>query len=188
MTEGNYTQCAACGHVKLHHKDNCAVEECSCPAFVDPGQGEHTCPSRMSEPGPWEQKENLDHWDTNRWGPYYMGRWPEQFHRPRTCSFCAGVHPDDAIKLVEQGWEVEVTGKFYKRYLHPPGYHKYITGVLKALQEYKNEPSSDSRPTEQLDEFKEPIPPVKLYVAHLSLEQAERFNRVVSQLPTKEST
>lgn len=47
--------------------------------------------------------------------------WPEGEPRPRTCSYCGGAHPDDAIALIMRGWEVETTGKSYKLYLRPPG-------------------------------------------------------------------
>jgi hypothetical protein len=120
----------------------------------------------MGEMGPWEYKEMLDYWSTSNWGPYYMSQWPKEFEPPRTCSFCGGVHPDDAIKLVEQGWEVEATGKFYKRYINPPGTKAardiyFKTGVFPGR------------------EYTDPTPPVKLYTMHFTAEQIERFNTLL---------
>jgi hypothetical protein len=73
-------------------------------------------------------------------------RWLGSGDPPRTCSFCGGIHPEDAIRLVSENWRIEPTTKDYKRYLQPPlpGWH--------------------------------PTPPVKLYVQHFSDEQVERFN------------
>ena len=39
----------------------------------------------------------------------------------RACSFCGGMHPDDAIAFVKAGCEVEGTDKGYKRYLRGQG-------------------------------------------------------------------
>lgn len=63
--------------------------------------------------------------------------------QPRCCGFCGGVHPDDAVKLVQEGWSLEGTTKGYKFYMQPP-----------ALSKYENKRWS-------------PVPPVKLYVYHL---------------------
>lgn len=165
-----YAQCAACGHVQLHHKENCTVENCTCPNFVGLGPETQTCPRRMGEMGPWEHKENLDHWETSRWGPYYMATWPEQFERPRSCSFCGSVHPDDAIRLLEQEWEVEATGKSYKRYLNPPGTREYRQILLEQIRGDKEEARS---------ELVSPVPPVKLYVMHMDQRQIDRFNEII---------
>lgn len=167
----NYIQCAACGHVQLHHKDNCTVENCTCRGFIDPGPGTQTCPRRMGEMGPWEYKENLDHWETSRWNPYYQSTWPEQFERPRTCSFCGGIHPDDAIKLIEAGWEVGTTGKSYKRYLEPPGTRERYQILLEQI---KGDIEKAKSP-----EMVSPVPPVKLYTMHMSRQQIDRFNEIV---------
>ena len=75
--------------------------------------------------------------------------WSYGGEQPRTCSFCGGVHPDDAIALIRAGWRVQDTDKGDKRYMAPPSGH----------------PS--------------PVPPVKLYVQHCTEEQIEHFNRAL---------
>lgn len=161
----NYDQCAACGHVRVHHTENCTVERCSCPAFREPPSGEQTCPQRMSRIGPWERREGIDYWSTSRWGEYYEARWDDRFERPRTCSFCGGVRPEDAIKLLDAGWETERTSKHYKLYLHPPGYRAAHEALMSALIERRTPPQSP---------HKEPTPPVKIYLYHFDQEQARR--------------
>lgn len=47
-------------------------------------------------------------------------RWEWRW-QPRTCSYCGGVHPDDAIRLISEGWRSGGTTKSYKRYLEPSG-------------------------------------------------------------------
>lgn len=78
-----------------------------------------TCNRRMQELGPWKRKKNLDYWRSgdDRWKE--EGSWPEGFPKPRVCSFCSGIHPDDAIRLISMGWESDYA-KSYKRYLNPP--------------------------------------------------------------------
>jgi YHS domain-containing protein len=64
-----------------------------------------TCPRRMNEYGPWEHKEGLDHWEN-------------RVSYGRQCSFCGGLHPEDAIKwLAYSGTELHTTDKSYKVYL-----------------------------------------------------------------------
>lgn len=80
-----------------------AVRDVGTPVTV---KGEvQTCPSRTEEMGPWERKPNLDTWDNRGGGDY------------RQCSFCGGIHPDDAIAIIKDGGSVGVTDKSYKRYL-----------------------------------------------------------------------
>lgn len=80
-----------------------------------------TCPDRFWF-GVHNKSEGLDSWVVDRWMPRSDGGtvvWGWSW-MPRSCSFCGGIHPDDAIRLVREGWKVEATGKFYKRYLNPP--------------------------------------------------------------------
>ncbi len=72
-----------------------------------------SCPRRMREPGPWEQREGLDRWDT-------VGGLVGQPQVGLSCSFCGSLHPDRFMELVEQGWIVEPTDKPYKAYLARP--------------------------------------------------------------------
>lgn len=63
-----------------------------------------SCPRRLQEFGPWDHKENLDTWE-------------ERGNGYRQCSFCGGMHPEDAIKFVTEGKAVDPTTKPYKRYI-----------------------------------------------------------------------
>ena len=140
-----------------------------------------TCPDRAhAPPGPFGPGENLDQWDIDRWtkdpevadkeirefmdknprGGISTNLWKSELPVPRTCSYCGGIHPEDAIMLFENGWEVESTGKDYKRYLNPPGYYNH--GMRESG-------------------FWHPRPPVKLYVAHFSQDQIDRFNRAIKR-------
>lgn len=120
----------------------------------------------MSEIGPWKHAAESDWWERGRWASTkdqadaevaeFMERNPngsignvfwEWGEEPRTCSFCGGIHPDDAARLIREGWCVDPTTKSYKRYLEPP---KRRQGGL--------------------------IPPVKVYVQHFSIDQIDVFN------------
>lgn len=65
-----------------------------------------TCGRRMTEMGPWDYEEHLDHWKVFPNGD-------------RTCSFCGSLHPDDVIKKIkEHGFGViGGTTKSYKLYV-----------------------------------------------------------------------
>lgn len=85
------------------------------------GPWPETCPRRNTAiGGPWERGDDLDTWDIR-----------EQMHkglRARHCSFCGSLHPDDFMRLVEQGWIVGPTDKSYKAYLgSPDGAHDLET-------------------------------------------------------------
>lgn len=92
--------------------------------------------------------------------------WPSDV--PRTCSFCGGIHPEDAIRLLNEGWEVEATDKGYKRYLGPPGTRALNEAIMASIRA--------GAPQQQIPAGWSPVPPVKLYVQHLNEEQVERFN------------
>lgn len=118
-------------------------------------------------------------WETTRWNNSNKSVWPESFPKPRTCSFCGGVHPDDLMTLIDQGWEFEPTGKSYKSYWHPPGYSAYMEEVLKNIGEGRDT-AAGAHP--------EPSPPVKLYSQHVDAEMAAKINtklllRRVSKCP-----
>ena len=144
--------------------------------FTKHFEEKQTCSARMSQPGPWEYKNSLDHWQTTRWCwlarvidhlKYREGgtSWPWHW-KPRTCSFCGGVHPEDAIKLVRDGWEVEGTTKAYKRYLQPPGYRQWCKELSTTI-------GIGPFP---LPPHPPPVPPVKVYTYHFSEAQREQFN------------
>lgn len=81
--------------------------------------------------------------------------WPEAFPAPRSCSFCGGVHPGDAVDLLSLGWTVDHTGKGYKAYLNPPRGHRH------------------------------PVPPVKFYTQHLEpdSEKSDAIIKIVNAAP-----
>lgn len=109
----------------------------------------------------WENGEK-------RWSAQKGRKWPEGVDRPRTCSHCGSVHPEDLIELVKQGWELEPTGKCYKYYFHPLGYAEEVYRMSHAITEGA------------LDSFVSKIPSivpcVKLYMQHMSPEAQEVLN------------
>ena len=142
-----------------------------------------TCPRRMN------RKENQDRWERGRWSSILVlqdkiknllswrrvdGKWQQRRFggtrwanfpwKPRVCSFCGCTHPEDAIRLLQSGWEKEGTTKFYKMYLQPPGYLAYLERLRKSCYlDNKNALTS-------------PVPPVKVYGHHFTVEQLQRFN------------
>ena len=89
-----------------------------------------TCPRRMNELGPWEHEEGLDKWERRRLckDPTNLSKRHWFKREPfRRCSFCGGIHPEDVIRLINEGAETETTYKNYKVYLQiagVPGCHK----------------------------------------------------------------
>lgn len=162
-----YQQCDACGHVRVRHHEACDVEGCSCPAFAEPS-GEVVICGRDGA---------LARWTSSRWGTFYGAKWPEGFTKPRTCTNCGGVDPEGATRLIEEGWEVEGTGKSYKRYLNPPGCHAARHAFIESVRDGALD---DPGRAALLPRVETPIPPVKLYVAHFSEEQIARLNQAVA--------
>jgi hypothetical protein len=99
------------------------------------------------------------------------------FGPPRTCSFCGGCHPEDVLRLLEAGWELESTDKNYKRYLQPPGYHAHMDGYFQSLQDAFRKPGEIERPPA----FWHPTPPVKVYLVHFSQDQIDQANRLIDE-------
>jgi hypothetical protein len=158
-----------------------------------------TCGRRMLEFGPWKREEGSDEWRRDRWAATkedadrevaeFMARSPNgsmgdpQWHgppaeQPRTCSFCGGIHPDDAIELVRLGWEVEPTGKGYKRYLNPPGSKMRHEVLMRRLR------AREPEPFRGVPSVWSPLPPVKLYTPHFTPEQATAFNEALAARAT----
>lgn len=75
------------------------------------------CPSRI--PGYPYPEGDHDEWRTDRWHRE-TDVFPEGFEKPRTCSYCGGVHPQDAIKLIKQGFTIQNSDKNYKAYINAP--------------------------------------------------------------------
>jgi hypothetical protein len=85
--------------------------------------------------------DEFDTWRTGseRWDSGDWIQWPESFVKPRTCSHCGGVHPDDAIELLTEGWSLEMTDKGYKFYMHPPERHSVVPPVKLYLMHWTHE-------------------------------------------------
>lgn len=99
--------------------------------------------------------------------------WPWQ---PRACSYCGGGHPDDIIRLLREGWEIEGTTKPYKRYVAPPR-----IGVRALSGPYCDD--HKGQPIKLPVRAWSPVPPVKLYTPHFSEEQIKIANDLISKLP-----
>lgn len=156
-----------------------------------------SCPRRMRESGPWQKQQGLDHWTRDRWSAdlaavremnirkceespnLHMdvdqrGAWMWECDVPRTCSFCGSIHPDDAIALLKDGWEVE-TAKPYKRYLNPPGMRTRHEQVCRQIE------SKGTFDNATLPSFWHPTPPVKLYTMHMTQAQVDEWNALVAE-------
>ena len=71
----------------------------------------------------------LDEWSTDRWKD-----WPASLGTaPRSCSYCGSIHPDDAIRLIQSGWEIEPTTKCYKWYINTPGSKLHHMRVMRDI-------------------------------------------------------
>ena len=129
-----------------------------------PQKDKFMCP-RRNEGGPWAMVAD-DYWRTDGWEE--GDNWKISFI-PRTCSFCGGIHPEDAIRLIEMGWEVEPTTKGYKRYMHPKGYRERMNATVESVKEKGKMPDYRS-------DYWSPKPNVKLYVMHFDKDQTKSFN------------
>ena len=107
-------------------------------------------------------------------GDSWKEEWGEQ---PKFCSYCGGINPQDALRLVFAGWELEkAIGKDYKYYMHPPGYgefHERFCEFIKHPALERGEAAKD------WPEFDQPSIPIKLYTYHLSEEERQRINHML---------
>lgn len=103
------------------------------------------CPRRIDAP----EFEKVDYWrdGADRWTGESTA-WPHSYAMPRFCSYCGGIHPDDAFNLVVEGWAMTLTENHYKFFMTPDN-------------------------GEQT-----PVPHVKLYLMHFSQEQVLRMDDV----------
>jgi hypothetical protein len=76
--------------------------------------GGFRCPRHITRDG----ASDADKWVRTRWNDA-GAIWPEAVERPRTCSYCGCVNPDDVIALLVDGWTLSATDKHYKMYLVP---------------------------------------------------------------------
>ncbi len=153
-----------------------------------------TCPRRGENPGPWKFLPAQDMWVSDRWSATeaedeakaaeFLAKYPPPSSRgsdlwkwswgpPRTCSYCGGIHPEDAIRLVSEGWEVEPTTKGYKRYLGPPGTLARHEAMMASIKDHGREPG------EGVPSVWSPTPPVKVYCQHFDEDQVRRFNAAI---------
>lgn len=97
--------------------------------------------------------------------------WPSRYNRPRTCDFCGGVNPSDAILLAAAGWVLNSAG-CGKYYMHPPGFGSHLAWELGGREGPPPAPPDPNCP--------DPVPPVKLYTAHFSDEELDLFNEALA--------
>ena len=125
--------------------------------------------ARTKEEADAEVAEFMAH-DTN--GSIGNVLWLYPGNQPRICSYCGGGHPDDLTDLIRAGWETDSMNKSYTRYLEPPGYGEDVQILLLNIRA-----GGRDRPKPQ---YPSPVPPVKMYAAHFSLEQIVAFNAAVA--------
>lgn len=145
------------------------------------------------QPGPWSREANLDTWSTDRWTTNrraaersrraFMRRnpsgsisktadeWLWPWGPPRVCSFCGAVHPEDAIRLRREGWEVEICDNPGKAYLNPPGTRARRDAILSQMRE--DGPEVD---WERVPDVWSPVPPVIVRGYHFTAKSLQEFN------------
>lgn len=124
----------------------------------------YTCPRRTGE----KKKLRHDRWLKNRWKKSKDTVWGWSW-KPRTCSFCGGIHPIDALRLVIEKWEITGSDKTYKYYLHPPGTAVSIKKLRSNLRMNKK------RPFRGVPSIISPTPPVKVYLQHFTDKQIAKL-------------
>lgn len=125
-----------------------------------------------------------DHWEAGKlipartvndvveeWQTGWESDWPEP---PLTCSYCGGISAADAMRLIAAGWEIEMTDKSYKAYLHPPGYEEHLNAVMNSIRNH----------TQYSSRYHSPVPPVKLYTYHFTKEEIHRLNHMIKSNKT----
>lgn len=124
----------------MSNRDRCTIDGCITPPHIFDRDGgwcsrhadERDAARRAEEKaeteaagGPWPQTcprryemfqqggdEGQDTWDIR-----------EQMHkglRARHCSYCGSLHPDDFMRLIQEGWVWHATDKNYKAYIGSP--------------------------------------------------------------------
>ena len=126
------------------------------------------CPRRIESP---HQFPLPDTWGTTRWGVRDSDVWNWPWH-PRTCPYCGGVHPEDGLKLIREGWSVEMTTKGYKAYLHPPGYAERTQALFSAI----GNDAAIATLEDQYPDAWSAVPPVKIYGQHWDVAQLGELN------------
>ena len=119
----------------------------------------HTCPQRT------DTLQDQDTWNSRRWSKGWV--WGET---PRACSYCGCINPEDAERLIADGWRTDRTDKYYKLYLYPPGHLGATTELLTNIR-------GGVDPVEAVKHYpKEPSPMVKAYIWHFDKEVWEKIS------------
>ena len=95
------------------------------------------CPLRPQLPS--SDKQPPDQWVLH-WGTgsereamspgYTIWRW---HWTPLACSNCGGLRPEDASRLMAEGWESETTQTHTALLLHPPGYWQCHEDMIREI-------------------------------------------------------
>lgn len=88
---------------------------------------------------------------------------------PLVCSHCGGISPEDATRLLAEGWEIEQSVNRVYQILHPPGYWQCHADMMRVLQSGGIE--NWERPLGQWT----PRPPALACSLHFSQEQQACF-------------
>ncbi len=111
-------------------------------------------------------------WVTTRWGD----EWPAHYVKPRTCTGCGGVHPEDVLRMMREGWTDEVCDRRHKGYLNPPGYQAELTAWQTANAQ--PQPGIGGDPMKSYPQHPIKGPPIKFYIAHFTEEQRAEVNKL----------
>lgn len=131
----------------------------------------HNCPRRSENPQADVMFPPPDEWRTDTWP-----EWPEQYgESPKTCSYCGCVKPSDAVKLIEAGWEVEMTTKTYKWYINQPGTSFYKRRFMAAMHNDNDLKDLGDK------KLKEIVPCIKLYGQHLDVFDIQALNEAAKK-------
>lgn len=98
--------------------------------------------------------------------------WPGPGPKPRTCSYCGSINPEDVLGL-KKGFKftVERTTKYYKVYVHPPGWE------IEMLQASVNVGGGvDPAVAYGASKVHEIYPPLKAYSPHFTDAQWKELN------------
>lgn len=93
--------------------------------------------------------------------------WPGPGEKPRTCSYCGCVNPEDALYLKKNHkFEVSSTTKGYKVYIEPPGYGIEQVNSLANMQAGVDPAEAFSK-----NKVESIYPPLKAYSPHFTPEE-----------------
>lgn len=127
-----------------------------------------TCPRRL------DKIKGVDDWVVGRWDRLQGPRvyWPPHRAKPRTCSHCHSIHPQDTFALLADGWEDDgdVAGVMIRvrGYLLVPGSRAERVAAARAW--FPGSASIESRVMAQ------PFPLAYFYVAHFTGDQLAALN------------